>query len=97
MLPEGANRTESKQYEEVYIPACEPAPTSIGSKRIPTSSLDKVKCCIELRQFTVYLVYLNWIGSGHYYYYYYIFLFKFLFCSALASNLIKLLLLSVSK
>lgn len=43
MLPEGASRSEFKQYDEVYIPACEPAPTSIGSKRIPTSSLDKVK------------------------------------------------------
>ncbi|XP_046669965.1 activating signal cointegrator 1 complex subunit 3-like [Homalodisca vitripennis] len=42
MLPEGATRKDTKQYEEVNIPICESAPTSVGSNFIPISALDKI-------------------------------------------------------
>uniref|UniRef100_A0A1B6L435 U5 small nuclear ribonucleoprotein 200 kDa helicase n=1 Tax=Graphocephala atropunctata TaxID=36148 RepID=A0A1B6L435_9HEMI len=42
MLPEGATRKDTKQYEEVNIPICEAAPTTVGSNLIPISALDKV-------------------------------------------------------
>lgn len=42
MLPEGVVRIDNKTYEEVNIPTCEPAPTSVGNKLIAISTLDEV-------------------------------------------------------
>ncbi|XP_075226483.1 activating signal cointegrator 1 complex subunit obelus isoform X4 [Lycorma delicatula] len=42
LLPEGVERKDTKQYEEVNIPVSEPPPTSVGSKLVPIDSLDEV-------------------------------------------------------
>lgn len=42
ILPEGVERRDTKQYEEVNIPVSEPPPVSVGSKLVPIDSLDEV-------------------------------------------------------
>ncbi|XP_054270395.1 activating signal cointegrator 1 complex subunit 3 [Macrosteles quadrilineatus] len=42
MLPEGALKKDTRQYEEVNIPACEAAPTAVGSNFIPINTLDEI-------------------------------------------------------
>lgn len=41
-LPETAERIDTKQYEEVKIPATEPPPLSVGNNRINISDLDDI-------------------------------------------------------
>lgn len=48
MLPENARRKDTKQYEEVDIPICDPAPTSVGENLIPISTLDKVSLSVNI-------------------------------------------------
>uniref|UniRef100_A0A182QHM2 Activating signal cointegrator 1 complex subunit 3 n=1 Tax=Anopheles farauti TaxID=69004 RepID=A0A182QHM2_9DIPT len=55
VLPENVERTDSKLFEEVRIPATDPPPLSIGSNRIKISSLDEIgqiafKGCDELNR-----------------------------------------------
>lgn len=41
-LPDNAERTDNRQYEEVKIPATEPPPLSVGNNRINISDLDEI-------------------------------------------------------
>ncbi|KAH8381944.1 hypothetical protein KR009_001110 [Drosophila setifemur] len=41
-LPDNAQRVDSKQWEEVKIPASEPPPLTVGNKRIQIADLDDV-------------------------------------------------------
>ncbi|XP_071112657.1 activating signal cointegrator 1 complex subunit 3-like [Haliotis cracherodii] len=42
VLPQGFNRTDNKEYEEVSVPPNDPAPIDVGQRLIPIDELDEI-------------------------------------------------------
>lgn len=59
VLPEDVVKKDTKQYEEVTIPASEPPPTTVGKNLVPIETLDDVRIIEVLLTFLLNLLLIS--------------------------------------